>query len=180
MRAMPTTRGVRALAQAALLAGLAAACAKPPPPTPRFCSATPGAVRYDVASGGCGCVPDVPGGWQPAAPRGGSEAVHEKEPARIALRRVGTADFTEREVEAEVWSPAGGPATGVGVVTPPEWAVLTYPQDFPLGTVHRAGLYTVLWKVDGSIVACDGFVIERRPEVVAPALPAEPAEAVEP
>jgi hypothetical protein len=141
---------------------VALACATPPPPgPPPSCSDAPGSrARYDAASGACDCTPAAPLAWQSAAPRTGSEPVREKEAANIALRRVGTADFQEKDVDVVVVSDGGVAATATDVLAPPEWVQLQYPQDFPLGAAHRAGVYTVLWKVDGAVVACDGFVIE--------------------
>jgi len=168
--ASPAAAGLRRSRAAVGLALAAAlACAKPPPPAPPPACGDPGTrPRFDPASARCDCTLPPPALWQAAAPRGASEVVREKETVRLFLRRVGTADFTEKEIEAEVLTPNGGSASGVGTARPPEWALLQFPADFPLGTFHRAGIYTVLWRVDGGVVACDGFVIERRvvPEIV--------------
>lgn len=145
-----------------VIAAAAFACAKPPPARVP-CGANGSRPHFDPASARCDCVVPQPAPWQAAAPRGPSEVVREKESARLALRRIGTADFAEKDVEVEVLAPNGTAASGVGTLIPPEWVLLQFPADFPLGTFHRAGIYTVLWRADGAVVACDGFVIDPQP-----------------
>lgn len=173
VRIAPVRAAVRASHLVPMLAAAALACAKPPPPAPAACGADGARARFDPAAARCDCSVPSPASWQAAAPRGPGETVREKEPVRIGLRRIGTADFVEKEIEAEVLAPNGTSATGVGAVTPPEWGLLQFPADFPLGAFHRAGTYTVLWRVDGAVVACDGFVIE--PRLAPPPPPVEAA-----
>jgi hypothetical protein len=145
--------GSARLAAALAAALLVEACAKPPPPPPPT-----GRPRFDPGAGACVGGPPSPPGWQSSAPRPPNQ-VHENQDVQVALRATLLAQPLEIPLRVELDAPNGSTVTIDASLRPPEWAILRFPGDFPLGTWHRSGVYTVLWSTDGQFLACDGFEV---------------------
>ena len=61
---------------------------------------------------------------------------------------------------ARVIAPDGSSSVGTTMVSADAWGYVLYPNDFPGGSPVYAGVYTVVWEIEGGFIACDGFVVE--------------------
>ncbi len=119
-----------------------------------------GVPLFDPTTGVCSSYPQpaIPGSWQVSAPRGYPGAVSPGDSVQIGLRdKFGDTD--DYDVTATVLMPDGSVAQADTTLTGTDWAYLQFPDDFDSGSTYLGGAYTILWTIDDSLVACDGFAV---------------------
>lgn len=145
--------------------------ATPTPPTSPEPEETPGeapSARFDPEIYTCVDTPPFQATedfdptayiWQVSAPRQPTSTVRPGDVVELGLRiKLGTPsdvfDFT-----AQVIDPAGDVSRSNGTVQSDSWTYLDYPADFGASPTVP-GTYTVIYEVNDTFVACDGFVVE--------------------
>lgn len=97
--------------------------------------------------------------WQVSAPRivGGQTAPGKD--VEIGLRNKFGENNEQYKFTAYVIAPDRGATSGQGGVSAAEWGMLFYPKNFAGARSTVNGIYTVVYEINGGLVACDGFVI---------------------
>lgn len=101
----------------------------------------------------------VSGRWETSAPR----LEVEDPPVELGLRDVARVDHVS--VKAEVGTPEGTWHEATSAVSGSAWTEVAFPEDFaPPHDGLDAGVYTVVWSIDGegarTFLSCDGFAVE--------------------
>jgi len=96
--------------------------------------------------------------WQTSLPRAAVDTVGEVE---VGLRNQTGSRDDEFSYEAEVWGLEGEVWVASGEVVGVDWSNLYFPRDFKKTEEMKVGVYTVIFKVGGEVVGCDGFAVEK-------------------
>ncbi len=105
-------------------------------------------------------TPSIDREWQVSAPRGQPGPVRSGEVVELGLRDKFGAEGENYYAGARVIAPDGTSFTGATSVSAHAWGYLLYPADFTGAVPLSAGIYTVVWEIQGGFIACDGFVVE--------------------
>lgn len=131
----------------------------PVPPSPTAESVTP-VFRPDLMRCENTPTPTIDRVWQVSAPRGLPGPVRPGEVVELGLRNKFGVEGETYWAGARVIAPDGSSSVGTTMVSGNSTGYVLYPNDFPGGSPVYAGVYTVVWEIDGGYISCDGFVVE--------------------
>jgi len=95
--------------------------------------------------------------WQVSAPRGIPGKTFKGDVVTLGLRNKYGGDKEYFYFSTRVEQPDGIASTTESVLNSSKWTYSSYPTDFNAGNTDQIGAYTVLYQINGIIVACDGF-----------------------
>lgn len=98
--------------------------------------------------------------WQVSAPRGTPGKTFKGDIATLGLRNKYGGEKDTFYFSARVEQPSGSANIVDKLLYGDEWSYQDYPTDFNGGDTSQIGIYTVIYQIHGTIVACDGFMVE--------------------